>query len=169
MLSEEAKEYIKYNNVLLKEDNFQEFFNECDDNNKCELAEFFLFDCKINFLEYMTEIPEWLFYSSEKLKNISIPNNIIKINDNAFHNCDKLKSISIPDSVIEIEKEAFCWCESLQSITIPDSVTKIGKNAFYMCNSLKEIKIPKHLKENGLELSNIGIYSWSDIKKITYY
>ena len=84
MLSEKAKKYIKDNQKLIEEDNFQEFFNKCYEYNRCEIAEFFLLDCDINFLEYMIEIPDHLFFESKRLKNIFILDSVTYIGDYAF-------------------------------------------------------------------------------------
>ena len=98
---------------------------------------------------------------------ITIPDGVTSIGDQAFCDCDSLASIVIPDSVEEIEINAFTnctgltsvtfgensqmtsigWfafagCTGLTSITIPDSVTSIGKGAFSGCSSLESITIP---------------------------
>ncbi len=54
-----------------------------------------------------------------------------------------LREISIPESVTSIGNEAFSKCTSLQQISIPLSVTSIGNDPFCGCESLWIIKIPK--------------------------
>ena len=169
MLSKEAKNYIKQNQYLLEENKFQKFFDKCDWAFKNEIAEFFLLDCDINFLEYMTEISSYLFYNSKRLESINIPDSVTKICKSAFSSCILLQSITISNSVTKIDDYAFYWCTSLQSVTIPDSVIEIGKDAFAYCASLKEIKLPKHLKENGLKLSDIGIQPRKVGTKVIWY
>lgn len=151
MLSEEAKEYIEKNKILLQEDRFQEFFNECR-SGKCKIAEFFLFDCDINFLEYMTEIPKELFWNSSRLKSLNIPDSVTKIGGGAFSWCESLQSIIIPESVKEIDSYAFYSCTSLQSIDIPNSVTAIGDHAFQHCESLEKIKLPTRFKDDLIQI-----------------
>ena len=65
--------------------------------------------------------------------NISIPDSVTSIGDNAFLGCVCLTSISIPNSVTSIGNNAFNACGSLTSITIPDSVTSIGDGLFLFC------------------------------------
>jgi len=82
-------------------------------------------------------------------EQISIPDTVRIIEDEAFEFCIQLTQIILPHSVTRIGDYAFAYCESLQSITIPDSVTCIGHCAFVNCNSLQSISIPKSLKRRS--------------------
>lgn len=70
--------------------------------------------------------------------NITIPNGVTRINDQAFNNpkTPNLMSVTLPDSVTSIGKQAFNNCEGLTSINIPKSVTSIGIWAFSGCKFL---------------------------------
>ncbi|MCQ2053311.1 MAG: leucine-rich repeat domain-containing protein [archaeon] len=72
---------------------------------------------------------------------ITIPNSVTTIGDNAFSDCSGLTSITIPNSVTTIGNWAFYSCSGLTSITIPKSVTTIGEKVFYYCSSLKTITV----------------------------
>ena len=74
--------------------------------------------------------------------NVTIPNNVKRIDYQTFGDCSSLTSITLPDGVIAIETWAFGGCSSLTSINIPDDVTSIGDGAFYNCSSLTSINIP---------------------------
>ena len=50
-------------------------------------------------------------------------------------------NITIPDSVTSIWNQAFYGCTGLTSITIPDSVTSIGDGAFSGCSGLTSITV----------------------------
>ena len=81
------------------------------------------------------------FYDCKKLKEISIPNSVKKIESNTFNGCSSLASVAIGSGVTTIGNNAFSDCSSLNSITIPQNVTGIGNNAFYRCESLAEVNI----------------------------
>ena len=85
-------------------------------------------------------------YHLQGIKNVILPNNITKIDENAFYGCRSLESIEIPNSVTSIESYAFYGCSSLKVIKIPDRVTKIGNNAFTGCNALTSVEIPDNIE-----------------------
>ena len=88
----------------------------------------------------VTRIGELAFWDCFYLKNITIPNGVVSIGNQAFTQCG-LVSITIPDSVTSIGNRAFRRCSLLKSITIPDSVTSIGREAFSYCESVTNITI----------------------------
>lgn len=168
MLDDFYKQYIKENKELLKEDRFEEFFDKVWVNHRSKLAEFFLLDCDINFLEYMTEISDNLFAGSDRLESIKIPNSITNIRPLAFMECRALEEVIIPDSVTVICGSAFRDCDSLKSITIPKSVEYIYDNAFWNTPNLREIKLSRELKDK-ITLSRIGIFPRKNNVKVILY
>ena len=88
-----------------------------------------------------TVIADYAFQSSSydrKLTSITLPNSLITIGKGAFRNAS-LKNITIPESVTTICDEAFFRCAELEAIKIPKNVTTIGQSAFYNCSALKNI------------------------------
>ena len=49
--------------------------------------------------------------------------------------------LTLPEGITEIYNDAFSGCSSLTSITLPNSVTNIGNSAFENCSSLVEILV----------------------------
>ena len=115
-----------------------------------------------------TRIGEQVFISSN-LTNITIPNSVTSIGEDAFRGCSGLTSVTIPNSVTSIGDDAF-GCSGLTSVTIGNSVTSIGDYAFYGCYRLVEVynlsnlNIEKGSKDNKNADSiegnqNVGICS----------
>jgi hypothetical protein len=82
----------------------------------------------------------------ESVTEVEIPAEIdgvpvTEIQQYAFGGCNNLKNVIIPDSVVRIDKYAFYGCRSLKEITIPESVASIGEGAFCLCTLLEKIKI----------------------------
>lgn len=108
------------------------------------------------------------FSNVVSLKNITLPDGLMKIDGCAFFHCINLSKIDIPDSVAiigkscfqkssslsqvtlpsqlqSIETGTFTGCEALEEINIPESVTNIGQIAFYGCGSLTSVTIPTNV------------------------
>ena len=93
---------------------------------------------------------------------ISIPNSVTSIEDNAFRDCYSLTSITIPNSVTSIGERAFYNCRGLTSVIIPNSVASIGGSAFLGCSGLMNIEIPNSVTSIGIEA-----FAWcSDLMSI---
>ncbi len=108
----------------------------------------------------VTRIGDDAFWGCRSLTSITIPEGVTSIGDGAFNGCSSLTSITIPDSVTSIENSAFTSCSSLPSITIPESVTSIGSFVFQSCRSLTSITIPEGV-------TSIGDYTFSYCTSLT--
>lgn len=76
------------------------------------------------------------------LRNITIPDSVEDIGQNAFSGCTGLTSITIPKKIKKLAFGVFCHCSGLVNITIPNSVTNIESNAFSGCSGLTSITVP---------------------------
>ena len=99
----------------------------------------------------VTSIGNEAFWGCGSLTSITLPDSVTSIDDWAFRCCSSLQSFSIPDGVTSIGNKAFEYCRDLQSVTIPDSVTSIGDSAFSGCGRLQSITIPDGVTSIGNE------------------
>lgn len=83
------------------------------------------------------------YLAGVELTEVTIPESISAIKDNAFCYCNSITKISIPESVSSIGSGAFRECSGLVSINLPESITFIGNAAFVGCSSLTSITIPE--------------------------
>ena len=83
------------------------------------------------------------------LESIVIPKSVTSIGGGVFQECNYLSSVTLPSSIKTIDDSAFLACESLTNIVIPDGIVKIGDSAFYHCKALNSITIPASVKSIG--------------------
>ena len=95
---------------------------------------------------------------------IIIPNDVVKIGENAFQLYSNLKNITLPNSITSIGKYAFYGCSGLTSITLPNSITSIGKYAFYGCSGLTSITIPSSVTS----IENSAFNNCSNLTTVTF-
>lgn len=85
------------------------------------------------------EIEPYTFKNCVNLKEITLPESLTIIANDAFFGCSSLTKVVIPDNVTEIEKTAFSQCTSLTEATIGRSVISIGKSCFDGCKKLATV------------------------------
>ena len=88
----------------------------------------------------------------EDLENVEINANVLNLGGSMFYGCSKLKSVKLNDGLEILSAKTFENCIGLENITIPASVKSIGVDAFLNC-PLKTIKLepttPPNLYSNG--------------------
>lgn len=120
------KKYEKY----LKEDKYQELFEECKDADaRAALVDFLYAKCGINFLDFMTTIPNGLFALTNDITSVNIPDTITDIGEAAFAN-SKVNKVRLPNTITKIPAKLFSGCENLHRIFIPDSVVEFSRDVF---------------------------------------
>ena len=94
----------------------------------------------------VTNIGDEAFFRCYGLTSVTIPDSVTNIGDYAFADCSGLTSVTIGNGVTSIGDRAFSDCSGLTSVTIPDSVTSIGDRAFSDCSGLTSVTIPDSVR-----------------------
>lgn len=71
--------------------------------------------------------------------DITIPDDVIEIADNAFKGCTVITGLTIPEGVKTVGDSAFEGCTALEHVTVADSVNQYGISVFQGCKSLKSV------------------------------
>ena len=102
--------------------------------------------------------------ASKLVTDITLPDNVNAIGDEAFIYMRFFQTLYIPDGVTEIGSNAFRFCESLNALRLPETVTELPERMCFQCYSLEEITIPASVRSIGhdcfedcIRLSNVVI------------
>ncbi|MCX4321619.1 MAG: leucine-rich repeat domain-containing protein [Lachnospiraceae bacterium] len=95
-------------------------------------------------------------------ENVSLSNQVKKIEAEAFAGNDYVRSVTLGDEVEVIGARAFSDCANLESVTVPDSVETIENAAFSDCPSLRNVSVGTGLKSLGNGVF-AGDYSLSSV------
>ena len=69
-----------------------------------------------------------------------IPSTVTNISDFAFSQSEKLRTVTIPEGVRYIGRQAFSSCTNLTELTLPKGI-EVGDSAFFRCTSLASVNI----------------------------
>ncbi|NLL95041.1 MAG: leucine-rich repeat protein, partial [Thermoplasmatales archaeon] len=96
-------------------------------------------------------IDDYAFNSCINLTGtLTIPNSVTTIGDNAFLYCGQLSNLALSTSLTTIGNGAFKKCEGLTChLTIPNSVLTIGASAFYECKHISGLTLSTSLTTIG--------------------
>lgn len=76
---------------------------------------------------------------NKNLSSFTIPNTIVKLEDNSFANWTNLSSISIGTNINYIGNNAFAHCNNLSRVSIGSSLNYLGNSAFADCEKLTSL------------------------------
>ena len=90
-------------------------------------------------------------FSDTGVSEISIPEGVETIRDEAFRNNPFINIITLPDSLTYIGRSAFSGCTALKEMTVPGQITRIEEAAFKNCTELETVYLPASLTYIGAE------------------
>lgn len=135
---------------LLDAGNFDELYDSLPKELRPTLTAFLILS-DVEFLPYLTSIPEGCFSEMRGLLSVTIPDNIKDIKHSAFAWCKDLIQVDIKSAYV-IGGYAFDSCKSLEKVILPDTVQTIQECAFAYCDSLKNLTLPSAIIFLGANL-----------------
>ena len=107
----------------------------------------------ISIPENIVTIDNSAFYNIYTIKYIEIPENskLSIIRSSAFMYCTGLISINLPESITLLEESCFAYCTQLAGEFNLPNIIEIHKNAFQNCINIESFNFPQiiHIKENA--------------------
>jgi uncharacterized repeat protein (TIGR02543 family) len=83
----------------------------------------------------------------ERLKEITIEEGYLTVEDFCFQNSTALETAVLPESLTRLGSYAFSGCAALRSVNIPSKITVLSGRVFQNCASLSELDIPDAVTE----------------------
>lgn len=118
----------------------------------------------IDIDEGVTSIGDGAFFDFNKIRNITIAENIKSIGKQAFYSCDELLKINFNEKLETIGVASFKDCLKLRELYMPQSLKSVGQQGFEGCNKISSVVF-------GNKLESIGILAFnkcSEIKKLDF-
>ncbi len=91
-------------------------------------------------------IGEYAFCDNQRLADIQLPDNILRLSKFAFANCTALHTVHTGNGVHTIGSHCFDNCTSLATLTLSDNLVNIHHDAFRGCKSLSNIVLGSSLR-----------------------
>lgn len=115
------------------------------------------------------------FEKNTQIKNLTIPDNVLRLDASAFRDCTGLKTLKLGANLIGMDKQVFEGCTALTDITFNSKLSSIGGSAFNNCTSLVEVKgLPETLVDwvaisdsEGYGFGNAIFANCTSLKSIT--
>lgn len=89
--------------------------------------------------------------ASKLVTEITIPDHVTAIGDEAFSFLPLLEKVYIPYGVTEIGSKAFSYCESLNELRLPETVTELPERMCFDCYKLYESHHYQYIPEMLIE------------------
>lgn len=80
-----------------------------------------------------------LWLNSEKIEDLVIPAEVVKVADFAFLGCEQLRSLLVSEQVEHIGQMAFAGCRGLKTVSLPSTLKRIDAEALRECAALREV------------------------------
>lgn len=104
-------------------------------------------------------IRAYAFYINASLTSVTLPESVVKIEENAFAHCRSIETMTFPNSLVSIGKHAFYECDELSQISLGKNITTIGAHAFDDCDNLAHIAFRGTTEEwKSIELGSYWIF-----------
>ena len=95
---------------------------------------------QVSIPDYINKIRENAFIYTN-IESIKIPFSVKELGDGIFKECKNLENVHINCNIERLPNSIFACCSSLSSFTVPESVKIIGFGAFYQCIHLQSVKL----------------------------
>lgn len=121
--------------INFKDDAFREYaINQWDADNNGELS--YTEAAKVTDLGL--SIAGGAYVTLEDLQYFT---GVTVLEVNSFQNCTKLERITLPENLVILNNRIFYGCKNLKEVRLPAGIIAIGANTFYGCSALTSVTV----------------------------
>ena len=107
----------------------------------------------------ITSTPEYSFYKKTKLKKVTLPSTIERIQTSSFDGCTSLDEINLSSLPNLLSLNGFAFRNTgIRELIVPPTVNAILEYCFYACNQLETLNITS--------LNSFGQYSFANCSNL---
>ncbi len=99
-------------------------------------------DKNVSVPDTVEVIAEEAFEENDNIELVVLPNSVKRIEAYSFWGCDNLDTVVLGKGLDQVDDYAFAGCKGLEQISLPSNIKSIGVMAFGDCVNLKDISIP---------------------------
>ena len=97
----------------------------------------------------VTEIACRAYMRRKDLREVWLPDSVVKIGEGAFTGCMGIVDLHLPATLQSIGDYAFSGCTGLVDLHLPDTLQSIGDCAFFGCMDIVDLHFPATLQSIG--------------------
>lgn len=118
-----------------------------------------------SLLKGVINIPEFCFAETTEISEVSIPDSVMTISEQAFYKSE-VRVISIPSTVVKLGKLAFSYCRKLNEVKLPNTMTwrQIENDCFLGSDNAK-VYIGKNMEKDFDQIRRVGLKMSQVIKE----
>ncbi len=96
------------------------------------------------------------FHECVQMRNCTMSDSVVRIEDGAFMGCERMKSIRLSRSLKYIGESSFSRCRMVDGFFLPVTLEQIGSRAFMCCKNIKILLLPEAIRVQhlGTEIVN---------------
>ena len=99
----------------------------------------------------LVRVENYAFYGSYQIEDVVIPDCVTYIGDYAFNGLSYLTSFHFPAHLVTLGNNAFANCRKLESVVLPDGFQNRGSECFERCVGLKHVFLPSTTQSVGMD------------------
>lgn len=97
----------------------------------------------------ITEIGNNFLSYSVRLKNLTLPDRLIKVGNDFLAACKELPDLILPAGLAEVGNYFLYACQGLKVLKLPTGLNKVGNNFLWLCTGLTTLIVPAGVTEVG--------------------